>query len=234
MKDNHGNFEMKDIGLVLNSKFPYLGASPDEIANCDCCGEICIEIKCPYRKRDVKLDAALDKRDCLEMRDADFHAESIEIDNDLCDTLLVKSKLFFSNAILPELVGKLYSKPSVDTSVNTEVRDQALAACSSVPLRDTCVNVDNSINSCDNSRTGSSRLIICICQKEYNPEKDDVIGCDNENCPYIWFHFKCAKIKRVPKGDWMCLVGLSKKDFYIQRMSKRTARTYSKKIKKNI
>ncbi|CAG2227839.1 unnamed protein product [Mytilus edulis] len=72
-KDNHEIFEMKDSGLVLNSsffKFPYLGASPDGIANCDYCGDICIEIKCPYRKRDVKLDAALDKRDCLEMRDA--------------------------------------------------------------------------------------------------------------------------------------------------------------------
>ncbi|CAG2192646.1 unnamed protein product [Mytilus edulis] len=71
-KDNHEIFEMKDSGLVLNSsffKFPYLGASPDGIANCDYCGDICIEIKCPYRKRDVKLDAALDKRDCLEMRD---------------------------------------------------------------------------------------------------------------------------------------------------------------------
>ncbi|CAC5386579.1 unnamed protein product [Mytilus coruscus] len=90
--------------------------------------------------------------DFIVWTEADFHAERIEIDNDICDSLLVKSKLFFSNAILPE--------PSVDTSINTEVRDQALAACSSVPLRDISVNVDNSINSCDNSRTGSSRLII--------------------------------------------------------------------------
>ena len=33
-------------GLTWNSDFPYLGASPDAIVNCSCCGVGCLEIKC--------------------------------------------------------------------------------------------------------------------------------------------------------------------------------------------
>jgi len=53
MKENHGHFEFKDNGLVLHPKYPYLGASPDGIGNCSCYGEVCVEIKCPFCKRDL-------------------------------------------------------------------------------------------------------------------------------------------------------------------------------------
>lgn len=71
---------------------------------------------------------------------------------------------FFKAAILPELIGKLYSRPLQD----------------------------------------KRREVICVCQKEYDEDPDNVIGCDNENCPFVWLHFKCAGIKRVPKGKWLC------------------------------
>ena len=69
MRVNHENFEIQESGLVLNKKYPFLGASPDGIANCDCCGEICIEIKCPYCKKDKNLSDSINKKDCLELID---------------------------------------------------------------------------------------------------------------------------------------------------------------------
>ena len=45
---SHKNFTHSDIGLVIDEKYPYLGASPDMEVECDCCGKGLVEIKCPY------------------------------------------------------------------------------------------------------------------------------------------------------------------------------------------
>ena len=47
----HVNFTIAKSGLVLNPEWPHLGASPDDIVQCDCCGKGVVEIKCPYRHR---------------------------------------------------------------------------------------------------------------------------------------------------------------------------------------
>ena len=69
MKEHHENFEIRDCGLVLHPKYPYLGATPDAIASCSCCGEICVEVKCPYCAKDSKLIeyAGEQPSSCLEM-----------------------------------------------------------------------------------------------------------------------------------------------------------------------
>ncbi len=41
----------------------------------------------------------------------------------------------------------------------------------------------------------------CIC---HNVSYGDMVACDNENCPYQWFHWGCIGITREPVGDWLC------------------------------
>ena len=48
MKSTHSSFLVVDAGLFLSSTYPYLGASPDGIVSCSCCGGGCLESKCPY------------------------------------------------------------------------------------------------------------------------------------------------------------------------------------------
>ena len=43
-------------GLVINPKWPYIGASPDGRISCDCCGNVVLEIKCPYCSREGYLE----------------------------------------------------------------------------------------------------------------------------------------------------------------------------------
>lgn len=45
MESVHENFQIFDSGLLINRDFPYLGASPDGIVSCDCCGIGLCEIK---------------------------------------------------------------------------------------------------------------------------------------------------------------------------------------------
>jgi len=41
----------------------------------------------------------------------------------------------------------------------------------------------------------------CICnQVSYG----DMVGCDNDDCPYEWFHYPCVGITAPPKGKWYC------------------------------
>ena len=55
----HDNFEIKDTGFVINPEFPHLGASPDGVVSCDCCGKFCLETKCPYFKRDQTFNSCV-------------------------------------------------------------------------------------------------------------------------------------------------------------------------------
>ena len=59
-------------GLVINPKWPWLGASPDSLAKDsnekNSCGAV--EIKCPASKADLTiLEACVDKSFCLEIKD---------------------------------------------------------------------------------------------------------------------------------------------------------------------
>ena len=54
---SHTNFEYTTAGFVVNSRFPYLGASPDGFIKCNCCGKGLVEIKCPFAAKDMHPDA---------------------------------------------------------------------------------------------------------------------------------------------------------------------------------
>ena len=56
MSKSHVNHSVDLSGVILNPDFPYLGASPDGIVNCLCCGVGCLEIKCSSRYRDNLIE----------------------------------------------------------------------------------------------------------------------------------------------------------------------------------
>ena len=67
--ENHANLQCTASGLHVNPKFPHLGASPDGLISCDCCGEDLIEIKCPYKHRDKHPHEVQDSQFCLQDED---------------------------------------------------------------------------------------------------------------------------------------------------------------------
>ena len=46
--EEHQNFSVKTSGLIINPCWPYIGASPDSIVECSCCGMRCLEIKSTF------------------------------------------------------------------------------------------------------------------------------------------------------------------------------------------
>ena len=45
------------------------------------------------------------------------------------------------------------------------------------------------------------KKLYCTCQKI---SSGDMVACDNEDCPYEWFHWACVGVKEEPKGAWFC------------------------------
>ena len=60
-KTTHKNFNVKECGLFIDKENPYIGASPDGVVSCSCCGRGLLEIKCSFTHQNVTpKDACLD------------------------------------------------------------------------------------------------------------------------------------------------------------------------------
>ena len=46
-KSSHVNFQWQESGLFISQAYTYLGATPDGVISCNCCGEGVLERKCP-------------------------------------------------------------------------------------------------------------------------------------------------------------------------------------------
>ena len=66
MVQNHGDFEMHTVGLLISTKYPFLGATPDGVVSCSCCGSGLLEVKCPYKYRDIIPSDITDANFCLQ------------------------------------------------------------------------------------------------------------------------------------------------------------------------
>ena len=70
-KSDHTNLQVTESGLFINPLWPFIGASPDGIVNCDCCPKGVLEIKCPYCHQNESIISATvnDKKFCLREED---------------------------------------------------------------------------------------------------------------------------------------------------------------------
>ena len=89
-------------------------------------------------------------------------------------------KHFFDVGILPELVGNFFSRP---TTMNP------FPQVPSPPSDPTGEEVEAAYK-------------YCYC---YEDKEGEMIGCDNPQCHYEWFHFSCLKLSSKPKSTlWYC------------------------------
>ena len=55
MQATHKLFKIMSSGLVLDPMYPFMGASPDGLVSCSCCGNGVLEIKCPYTCKNKEI-----------------------------------------------------------------------------------------------------------------------------------------------------------------------------------
>ena len=121
----------------------------------------------------------------------DLHVERINPNPAFVEENLVKVKHFFDVAVLPELIGRWFSRPTESKSLSL--------ACESSPSA--CTSGSAQTPDADNPELEKTKLY-CYCkQGEYG----EMVGCDNTSCKYQWFHLDCLKLKSLPKSSkWYC------------------------------
>jgi len=60
---------------------------------------------------------------------------------------------------------------------------------------------DNEQNEAGYEDEGDDNKLYCIC---HSVSHGNMVACDNENCPYEWFHWECVGMTQEPKGRWLC------------------------------
>jgi len=64
------------------------------------------------------------------------------------------------------------------------------------------VDRDEDMVDADDDEGGDDKKY-CICQ---SVSYGDMVACDNESCPFEWFHWTCVGLKSEPVGTWICPV----------------------------
>ncbi|KAI2602796.1 hypothetical protein GGR54DRAFT_468680 [Hypoxylon sp. NC1633] len=57
------------------------------------------------------------------------------------------------------------------------------------------------IDEMDKDEDIEDQNLYCICRRK---QFGDMIACDNDACPYEWFHWDCVSLKSKPRGKWLC------------------------------
>ncbi|KAH3777905.1 hypothetical protein DPMN_179353 [Dreissena polymorpha] len=122
----------------------------------------------------------------IVMTEVDIHMEQIMFDEQLWEEICVRTEKIFKVAILPELVGKFYSR---------------LPGCG-LPKPDSILTDAQKSSTDMNNTSGDEEEKWCYCDQV---ESGEMIACDNENCKIVWFHFACLKMDKPPKSiKWYC------------------------------
>ena len=206
MLTSHEDVSISLCGFYISAKYPFLGASPDALIECKCCGQGVVEVKCPLCAQESSLAEAASGiqsfclQECSEGKyelkhehdyfyqcqlqmfvtnrtycdfvvwtEKDLHTERLTLDDALIRSALPTARKFFSMCILPELLGKWYTRP---TTANDEPQE---------------LEEDSGL--------------WCHCKQK---KGGDMVGCENRSCPAQWFHLECVGLTTLPHGKWYC------------------------------
>ena len=213
MAPAHEGFTVSKCGFFVSVEHPFLGASPDALIQCMCCGQGVVEIKCPLCACETSFREAVNgvrnfcldelAGDKLELRrdhgyyyqcqlqmfvtrrtfcdfvvwsPKEMHMERLTLDKELIQTAIPTAEKFWRLCVLPELLGKWYTRKQrsevQSTSFHTYTEEE------------------------DSGRW-------CYCRENKGGE---MIGCDGKSCDITWFHLDCVGMSpsSVPRGKWLC------------------------------
>ena len=111
--------------------------------------------------------------------------ERIFPDEDFFKTKVQAARDFFKYGILPEIIGKWYTRAPV-----ADLYDVV-----PMPAATSIHTIEEEDDLDDESR------LWCYCAQ---PSFGQMIQCDNKKCSILWFHFECLQIRTPPKGKWYC------------------------------
>lgn len=192
----HANLQVVDMGLVIDSSRPYIGASPDGLITCECHPPRLLEIKCPlcadiqsvqemrgyldttgrlkqthayFYQIQCQLNVCRQQQcDFMVWTENGFSVETIEVDRDFWFDCLDKIDGFFLKAVMPELIARWYTRNPLNYAKSVDLEN-----------------------------------VVCFCRRKKNFD-ENIVTCSSTNCKIVQYHFTCLRLKNKPKSTWLC------------------------------
>ena len=222
-KKSHQNVLTYSCGIFIDCENCYLGASPDLIVSCSCCGEGLLEVKCPmippcntcngFCRCKLPDFLVLSEDGVFQLKKN--HRYYVQVQGQLaicnrkrCDFFVYTcnngqldcrvnfEKDLYYNCIFPNL-RKFFIEYIVPELLNPKLKDNNNAQCMDVSEPTAC-------------QSDKQRFFCPVCNfvvKEAENVKsyyDGSVGCDK--CG-LWYHFRCVKVKQSAvknKEQWFC------------------------------
>lgn len=215
--EKHTNFQYAAAGLHVNPSFPHLGATPDGVINCDCCGEGVLGIKCPYKHRDKHphnvhvsdpqfyLKQGEDGSIHLHPNHEYFYQIQGQLaicEKEYCDFVCWTPYGVHVERILANPLHFRDTKAALD-----EFFLQVLLPLLLTGKEQVSTNKSKRMGKVSQPSRHTTSLLhkkskrYCWCNGE---DIGRMIACDNTRCPKEWFHFECVSLTRKPRGKWYC------------------------------
>lgn len=186
MTEHHQNLNVQLCGLVVHPDSPHLGASPDGLVKCNCCGKGTVEIKCPYKYRDGLTGSSEDPDFCLDkslhLRKNHEYYHQVQLHMYACSVQYCDFVIWTQQDIIITRVGRdeemLYTVlPIAEQFFRKSILPELLT------------------HSLDPKQQAPTVCSIC-----HRPEFGKITIC--AKCSKL-FHYECAKVKRKVK-QWYC------------------------------
>ena len=192
MKGNHDSFEVTPAGLCVNPKAPHLGASPDGLTFCSCCGSGVLEVKCPYSVRET-IPTSVSY--IIEGTEGVFklsrkHKYYYQIQGQM--SIL---EVLYCDFVCWTPHGVHLERIAYDVEFVNNMIPQLTCYFLGVILPEILCTVNE---------PSSSTETYCVCQQG---ESGKMIACDSTECEYVWFHYGCVDLpNNFEPGDaeWLC------------------------------
>lgn len=193
----HTNMQMKKEGLQLCKEKPFLGVSADSIVSCDCHGLKLVEVKCPFSAKEMDIKSFLAKPDCFiqenKLKKMHKYYSQVQLQMyvygaNVCDFVVWAPKFMLITYVHRD---EEFIKSMIDKC------ESMYKSCILPELLTRRLAHDK-----PHVNETQSNKLYCICQQPEDEKK--YVGCDNPKCSVQWFHLQCLKLKREPKGFWLC------------------------------
>jgi hypothetical protein len=199
----HANFKYEPSGFMISAKHFFMGATTDGVISCDCCGCGNLEIKCPFKYKDISVEDAaknsdfcLDEKFQLRKNHRYFTQTQFQMfvyDCNYCDFVVMTKP----SSGISMLRVRLYK--DCDFCQLLFDRSSSFVLKHVIPELLTRNIMDQPQNAQSNDEEQLTKW--CLCEE---PEYGKMVFCENSDCKIGWFHYPCVNMKRKPSGKWIC------------------------------
>ncbi|XP_033743944.1 uncharacterized protein LOC117329862 [Pecten maximus] len=223
-KTKHQNLTVDNSGFFIHPQKPFLGASPDLLTSCTCCGKGVVEIKCPVippcSKCTTKMCSCPDRRlKCFQYVNGQLslkenHAYFGQIQGQMavtgrhfCDFYVYtayatyQQRIQFNSAFWINMSNNLeyfFKKYMIPDMLKMSTTDFGAA------------NVNEDVEDMETEDIFGETYFCPLChQKILEDENINSFGARSVCCDLCdkWYHFKCVKMTKSSLkslGDWLC------------------------------